>query len=158
MPHGENGKELSYLIKSHTICSTFLWQVEFEQTHKLAFDCSLPEELSGCFDDNVVRHCDRSQGTRLDTASPPILRYTYCSLFLAHVHKNHRGLVTHPRWNLPPCCSTFWVITCFYYIVHTVPIKHESSYEMGTKSWTFQPLLSCLLVQEEASADVHTQS
>lgn len=26
---------------------------------------------------------------------------TYCSLFLARMHKHHRGLVTRPHWNLP---------------------------------------------------------
>lgn len=156
MLEGEDGKQLaetlSYLINSLTICTTFpsMWlTLEFEQTHKLAFYYSQPEELKSCLDDNSVWRCDRSCRTKLDTTSPPILPLIHIAHSSSRTYTNTTGdLYALPHcnhWNLH-LQPTVWVITC--YIFHAGSIKLESGYETGTKSWTSQPLLSCLLLRE----------
>ncbi len=89
----------------------------------------------------------------------PSSRNTYCSLFLAHIHKHHRGLVTHPHWNhwnLPPAATPVFELLPVSIISFTQgPIKLESGYEARTESRTSQPFIK-LSVTARGSTHAHT--
>lgn len=161
MLEGENRKQLaetlSYLMNSHFFPGMWM-TLEFEQTHKLAFYYSQPEELKSCLDDNSARHCDKSRGNKAwhhKPSHPPVIHIAHSS---THTYTNTTGDLspTHTEITEISSCShsSVWVITCFHYIFHTGPIKLESGYE----SWIFQPLLSCLLLWEEPCVHTSTQS
>lgn len=104
----------------------------------------------------MITQPDTVTGAAEQSLTPPALLFypnTYCSLFIAlHSYTNTTGDLS-PSHNVitenSTCSpSTVWVITYFHYIFHAGPIKYEVGYEMGTKSWTSQPLLSCLLSRE----------